>query len=98
MGEKSKEYLTAWLANHRPCFIILNTPDSTDFFQNPSRLNLKRRGGFYTLSVFTVRGESVEIELDTNFNAFCMDRYNERQLSIVDSKNTVEIVERYASD
>lgn len=98
MGEKSKEYLTAWLANHRPCFIVLNTPDSMDFFQNPSRLRLKRKGNLYTFSVFTVKGESVEIELDSNFSAFCMDRHNEKQLSIVDSRNTVEIVERYALD
>ncbi len=95
MGEKSKEYLMIWLANHRPCFVILNTPDSTEFFQNPSRLNLKRKGDFYTFYVFSFDGEMVEVELDRNFSAFCPDRYDERHLSIVDSKNTVEIVERY---
>ncbi len=98
MGEKSREYVASWLSNHRPNFVVIHTKKFTEFFQEPLSLGIKRRGEGYTFFLHSVEGENVEVELGENFNAFCVDKYSEEAVSIVDLKNSIDIIEKYKND
>ncbi len=94
MGEKSREYFAVWLTNHRPTFVVIHTENSTNFFQQPMSLTLKRQGKGYAFSVRTDK-ELCELELDIEFNAFCSDKYTENSITIMDMKSSVEVIEKY---
>ncbi len=94
MGERSREYFAVWLAGHKPNFVVAHTQESTHFFRFPSFINLKRVGKGYVFSLKS-DGFSFKMELEEGFNAFCMDKYLENSVSLVDSKCSVEIIEEY---
>ncbi|GEM_PF-1559030 len=98
MGEKSREYIAAWLSSHRPNFVVIHTKNFTEFFQDPLSLGIKRKGNGYMFFLNSVEEINVEIELNENFNAFCVNKYSEETLSIVDSRNSIEIIEKYKND
>ncbi len=97
MGEKSREYFAAWLSTHRPNFVVVHTENSTSFFRHPLSITIKRQGKGYLFSIVTNKG-IYETELEEGFNAFCPDKYTENSISIMDMKNSIEIVERYQKD
>jgi hypothetical protein len=94
MGEKSREYFAMWLSSHKPNFVVVHTQQSTHFFRSPSFINLKRRGKGY---IFSLKADDLflEIELDEEFNAFCLDKFKENAVSLMDMKNSVEVIEEY---
>ncbi len=42
MGEKSREYLAAWLSTHKPNFVVIHTEKFTKFFEFPVILEMER--------------------------------------------------------
>ncbi len=95
MGEKSREYLAAWLASHRPNFVVIHTEKFTKFFKFPVFLGIERRGENYIFLLHTFDRTITEVELNERFNAFCIDKYTEQELSIIDMKTSIEIIEKY---
>ncbi len=98
LSEKSREYIASWLSSHRPNFVVVHTQNFTEFFQDPLSLGIKSKGNGYMFFLNSAEGISLEIELNEKFNAFCIDKYSEEELSIVDLKNSIEIIEKYKND
>lgn len=94
MSEKSRMFVAEWLFDHKPEFVIINSRDSVDFFKSPVRISLKFNGKCYHLSV-DLDSTKFEMDIENEFTALCPDKYNESTLLIVDSMNSVEIVENY---
>lgn len=94
MSEKSKMFVAEWLFDHKPEFVIVNSESSVEFFKSPVRIGLKFNGKCYHLFVES-NSTKFEMDIESDFTALCPDKYNENTLLIVDSTNSVEIVENY---
>lgn len=95
LGEKSREYLAAWLSSHKPNFVVIHTEKLTNFFKFPAFLGMEQRGKNYIFSLHAFDGTTIEVELSERFNVFCIDKYTEWELSIVDMRTSIEIIEKY---
>jgi|UniRef100_A0A7V3VSG8 hypothetical protein len=95
MSEKSREFFAEWLFDHKPEVVVINSIGMVEFFRIPFRISLKYIGNSYLFAVQIEKGERFELEIESDFNALCSDKYDAHTLLIVDSKSSIEIVEDY---
>lgn len=94
MSEKSRRFVAEWLFNHKVGYVVINARDSIEFFKYPQRISLRFNGTNYDFSVESDFGK-YDIEIGNDFTALCPDKYKEDVLLIVDSLNSIEIIENF---